>query len=72
MKLKQLEDRLRQLVRDSKVTRYRIWKETGITESVLSRFARGGSASLETLDGLIQYFGLQVEVKRKRQKKAGK
>ena len=34
-------DQLREAVLNAEVTRYRISKETGISESILSRFVRG-------------------------------
>lgn len=46
-------------------TRYQIWKDTGISQTILQRIVRGGTASIETLDILCKYLGLELkEVKR--------
>ena len=56
-----------QLLREIKtcgVTRYRISQETGIEESVLSRFVTGKRGlSMEAIDKLAAYF--ELELKRK-------
>lgn len=48
-----------------KVSRYRIWKDTGIDQSVLHRIVNGGSCSLETADKLCEYLGLELKQTRK-------
>jgi len=50
-------------------TRYRIWRDTGISQVILSRIARGGTASIETLDTLCKYLNLELKQVRKRVKK---
>jgi DNA-binding Xre family transcriptional regulator len=46
-------------------TRYQIWQDTGISQTILHRIVNGGTASIETLDILCKYLGLELkEVKR--------
>jgi ribosome-binding protein aMBF1 (putative translation factor) len=55
-------DQIRQAIADCGVSRYRISQETGVAESVLSKFLRGQIGfNLETLDKLADY--LQFELK---------
>ena len=62
-------DQIRQAIRDSELTRYRIAKETGVSESALSRFVNGErSLNLSTIDLLADLLGLEVSVKKKGQK----
>ena len=53
-------DALRAAVKNSGETRYRIAQETGMTESGLSRFVRGGGLNLASLDRLAGYLGLEL------------
>ena len=56
-----LTDQIRKSMDDSGLTRYRISQATGIDESALSKFYRGTRGlSLESLDRLCDYLGLQV------------
>jgi len=56
-----LTDQLRQAVKTAGVTRYVISKQTGIDQSVLSKFVRGERGlSFEALDALGDYLGLEV------------
>jgi hypothetical protein len=50
----------------SSKTRYQIWKDTGISQTVLQRIVRGGTASIETLDILCKYLGLELIDKKKK------
>ena len=53
--------RLRGAVDSAAVSRYRIAKDTGISEANLSRFARGQAGlSLDNLDLLCKYLGLRL------------
>jgi len=67
-KYKLISERLRNAVENAKESRYRISKETGITEGQLSRFVHGESGlTLDTIDILAEYLGLElVQRKRKR------
>ncbi len=58
---KTMSDTVREAIKTCGVSRYRIAKETGITESSLSRFvASGKGLSVESLDTLFEYLGLDV------------
>ncbi len=61
--VKPLSDQLRAIVESSGLTRYRIAQETGIAESVLSRFMGGGGLNLETLDRLGSLFGITLKAR---------
>ncbi len=61
-----ISDHIRDAIQSADVTRYRISVETGINEATLSRFMSGkGGMSVETLDKLGEYLGLEI-VKKKR------
>lgn len=51
---------LRAAVSESAETRYRIAQETGIKESTLSRFVRGGGLNLRSVDLLAAHLGLRL------------
>lgn len=53
-------DALRAAVKNSGQTRYRIARQTGMTESGLSRFVHGGGLNLASLDRLAGYLGLEL------------
>lgn len=54
-------DQLRAAVLNADVTRYRISKATGISESILSRFVRGDAGlSMEYVDRLADYLELRL------------
>jgi len=58
-------------IKDSGISRYQIWQDTGIDQSVLHRIFNGGSCSIETVDLLCEYLGLELKPT-KRQKKVKK
>jgi hypothetical protein len=62
-------DVLRLAVRRSEETRYRIAQATGIKESTLSRFVRGGGLNLASVDLLTKYFGLELVASSERMRK---
>jgi transcriptional regulator with XRE-family HTH domain len=65
-----LTDQVRQAIEDSGLTRYRIAKETGISESALSQFYNGQRGlSMNALNALGQFLQLKVTLGRKRPKK---
>ena len=70
-----LSERLRKAVRESEMSRYQIWQQTGILQSVLSRFVNGGSVSLDTADKLAELLGLELVARskptQKRKKREG-
>jgi hypothetical protein len=54
-------DQLRAAVLNADVTRYRISKDTGISESILSRFVRGDAGlSMEYVDRLCERLDLRL------------
>jgi hypothetical protein len=60
-------DQLRRAVIDSGVSRYRISVESGIAESVLSRFVRGERGlNSDSIDRLMECLGLEIRPRRKR------
>lgn len=61
-----LTDDIRKAVETCGMTRYRISQETGIPQSVLSRFMAGGGARSETLDTLADLLGLKIHRPKRR------
>jgi len=63
-------DQIRQAIEESDKTRYRIAKDTGISESRLSLLMSGKRGlSIEALEALADYLGLEVALRRKRKRK---
>jgi len=61
-----LTDQLRKAIDDSGLTRYRIAKETGISESALAQFYNGHRGlSMEALNALGEYLQLRITLGRK-------
>jgi len=61
-----LTDQLRQAIDDSGLTRYRIAKETGISESALAQFYNGRRGlSMEALNTLGEFLQLRITLGRK-------
>jgi hypothetical protein len=62
-KVAKLSDQLRIAIETSGKSRYRIWKETGIAQAVLSRFMNGkGGLSVDGIDRLAVCLGLELIV----------
>ena len=60
-----LTDQLRQAIKDSGLTRYRIAKETGISESTLAQFYNGQRGlSMEALNALGEFLQLTISLGR--------
>jgi transcriptional regulator with XRE-family HTH domain len=65
-----LTDQLRQAIDDSGLTRYRIAKEAGISESALAQFYNGHRGlSMESLNALGDFLQLRIALGRKPHKK---
>jgi hypothetical protein len=65
-----LSDQIRQAIDASGLSRYRICKETGILQSVMSRFMSGqGGLSLERLDVLADLINLNITTDKQRSKR---
>ena len=63
----ELLNMIRKAIEASGQSRYRISKETGIAESVLSRFMSGETAiTVETVERLADYLGLEIVLRPKR------
>jgi transcriptional regulator with XRE-family HTH domain len=61
-----MTDQLRQAIDDSGLTRYRIAKETGISEATLSKFYLGQRGlSMEALNALGECLQLTIQLGRK-------
>ena len=56
-------DELRRQIERSSKSRYRIWKETGVSQESLCRFLQGGGLSLGSIDLVCQCLGLQLVLK---------
>lgn len=58
-----LSDQLRRSIDRSGVSRYRLWLETGVDQSTLSRFMAGKSGlSMESVDLLASVLRLRLSV----------
>ena len=69
-KARKFSDQLRQAVKGCGLSRYRIAKEIGVSESLLSRFMSSESGlSFAVLDRLAELIGMGVVVKAKGQGK---
>jgi transcriptional regulator with XRE-family HTH domain len=67
-----LTDQIRQAMDDSGLTRYRIAKETGISESALAQFYNGHRGlSMGALNALGEFLQLRVTLGRKPGPKKG-
>ena len=66
-KPRKFSDQIRQAIADSEHTRYRIAQETGINEGALGAFFHGQRGlSLNSLDKLAEYLGLEIVTKRRK------
>jgi hypothetical protein len=62
-----VSERIRQTIETADVTRYRIAQETRFEQSALSRFMSGERGlSQEAIDGLAEFFGLELVPRQKR------
>ncbi len=60
---------LRQAIKNSKVSRYRIGKELGIDQSVLSRFMSGEiGLTVANVEKIADYLGLEIIFRSKAKK----
>jgi hypothetical protein len=67
MKFMIIEEVAKAIGRSDK-TRYRIAVDCGIDHAVIHRIVHGGSCSVETLDKLCEYLGLELRPVKKRAK----
>ena len=56
-----LTDQLRQLIESAEISRYELWRQTGIDQAVLSKFVNHkGGLSMESLDKIGELLDLQI------------
>lgn len=60
---------IRNEIQGSGKSRYRIWKESGVSEEQLCRLMQGRTLTAETLGVLLDFFGFKL-VRGKRRRKA--
>jgi len=66
-KPKTVSEQIRAAIASSEVSRYRIAHDCNIAESTLSRFMAGEQGlSMQAIDTLAEYFGLELVKQRKR------
>ncbi|HUX00981.1 MAG TPA: helix-turn-helix transcriptional regulator [Phycisphaerae bacterium] len=64
-----IEDQLRQAILQAGMSRYALWKLSGVTEAVLSRFVnRSRTIRLDTAAKLAEVLGLELTPKRRARK----
>jgi plasmid maintenance system antidote protein VapI len=69
-KPKTVSTRIRDAVGNGEVSRYRIALDCGISESSLSRFVAGEQGlSMQAIDTLAEYFGLELTKRKPRGRK---
>jgi len=62
-------DQVRKAVLESGLSRYELWKRTGIDQATLCRFVHGqGGLSTKGFDKLAEVLGLQVVVRKRGRK----
>ncbi len=72
MCMARLLDEIRNAIEASGKTRYRIAKESGIAESVLSRLMSGECGlSIDALETLADYLGMEILMRPKRRRQKG-
>ena len=68
-----IEQQLKDAIESSDLTRYRLAKETGLSEGLLSNFVNGRrTITMKTAARLAAYFDLELRSRRKRKGKIGK
>ena len=68
-----MSERLKRAIEDSSYTRYRISKETGVSEAALSRFMSNQQGlTLSSTDALCDFLGLDLVQRRKRRTPKGR
>lgn len=58
-------DQIRSALANCGETRYRVAKNSGLTEPQLCRFAAGGGISMSAFDTLAEYLGLEIIIRKK-------
>ena len=65
---KTLSDQLREAIRECGRSRYALSKETGVDQSTLSKFMKGGSLSLSNVDRLAETLSLEIRPAKKKER----
>jgi len=60
---------LKREIEKSGLSRYRISQDTKIDQATLSRLMQGKTCTVETIDKLLNYFGLEITKKTKQRAK---
>ena len=72
-KPKPISQQLRQAILNANESRYRIAKETGVTEGQLSRFIHSkAKLTLDSIDAIGEYLGLEIATAAKSRKGKGR
>ena len=58
-------DKLAKAIEQSGQSRYEISRQTGVDQSVLHKIVNGGGCSVQTLEILCEYLGLELVAKKK-------
>jgi len=65
--MENFSEKLRRAIADCGRSRYEISKETGIAESILSRFVHGERGlSLQSVDKLVGFLGMDVRHRKRK------
>lgn len=68
--MSEITETLRQAVQEGKKSRYALWRETGIEQAVLCRFAAGTRGlSIETIEKLAPALGFEIVLQKKNKKR---
>lgn len=71
-KPKTISEQLREAIQTSGYSRYAIWKATGVSQAVLSKFMAGKfNLSLANIDRLAKFLGLRLVQDKRRRRKGG-
>lgn len=69
MRMGRIFEALRQAIKNSKASRYRIGKELGIDQSVLSRFMSGEiGLTVANVERIADYLGMEIILRSKAKK----
>jgi transcriptional regulator with XRE-family HTH domain len=68
-----ISERIREAIEMADVSRYQISISTGVDQAALSRFmSRERGLSMEAIDALAEYFGFELVVRKKSQRRKGR
>lgn len=67
-KQKTFTDQIRDALRQCGISRYRISREAEVSEGQMCRFLAGAGLSMESLDKLAEYLGLEVTITKREAK----